>query len=483
MGITHKWTGSILTITSDSGTTSMDLLGPKGDKGCRGPQGRAGCIVNADGTIDMTGYATETYVDEKLSDVQDVDLSNYYTKEQTLTLIDNVEVDLSDYYTKSETDAAVKNVEVDLTDYYTKSETDVLLENVEVDLTDYATKTYVDNAVEDVDLTGYATENFVSAKIAAAQLAGAETPVDLSAYATTDYVDNALENFDGGVGKAGTGTNAEIFNNYSKNQAIGYYSHAEGSNTTASGDYSHAEGNGTKASGGYSHAEGWDTTSSNLGSHAEGIRTTASNQGAHAEGTDTVAKAIYSHAEGYGTVAKSAYQHVQGAYNVQDPEGGSVTQGKYLHIVGNGKKENGVVTYSNAHTLDWDGNAWFAGKVYVGGTSMDDAVELGTGGSADLSGYLPKDGSVPMTGRLIIQSGDGLWLDDSGSTANLYMNFDRSNNCAALYSDGDIAFTTFNTRIIGVANPINDADVATKAYVDTAITNAVAALNGDEVEY
>ena len=37
--------------------------------------------------------------------------------------------------------------------------------------------------------------------------------------------------------------------------------------------------------------------------------------------------------------------------------------GNYAHVVGNGTEEK----RSNAHTLDWDGNAWFAGNVYVGG--------------------------------------------------------------------------------------------------------------------
>ena len=41
-GITHEWNGTVLSITSDSGTTSCDLKGAKGDDGCRGPQGFAG---------------------------------------------------------------------------------------------------------------------------------------------------------------------------------------------------------------------------------------------------------------------------------------------------------------------------------------------------------------------------------------------------------------------------------------------------------
>ena len=40
-----------------------------------------------------------------------------------------VEVDLSDYYTKEEVDTAVENVEVDLTNYYTKTEVDTLISN------------------------------------------------------------------------------------------------------------------------------------------------------------------------------------------------------------------------------------------------------------------------------------------------------------------------------------------------------------------
>ena len=82
--IFHSWNGTILTITSDSGTSSVDLKGGKGDTGPRGAQGPAGVIVNPDGTIDTSAYATETYVNEKIAEIQtgSVDLSNYYTKAQ-----------------------------------------------------------------------------------------------------------------------------------------------------------------------------------------------------------------------------------------------------------------------------------------------------------------------------------------------------------------------------------------------------------------
>jgi hypothetical protein len=47
--IFHEWNGTVLTITSDSGTSSMDLQGPKGDTGIRGPQGPAGNATAEDG--------------------------------------------------------------------------------------------------------------------------------------------------------------------------------------------------------------------------------------------------------------------------------------------------------------------------------------------------------------------------------------------------------------------------------------------------
>lgn len=68
--VTHRWNGTVLTITSDSGTSSMDLAGPKGDKGCRGPQGRCGVILDADGVIETDGYATEEYVDNQIAAIE-----------------------------------------------------------------------------------------------------------------------------------------------------------------------------------------------------------------------------------------------------------------------------------------------------------------------------------------------------------------------------------------------------------------------------
>ena len=116
---------------------------------------------------------------------------------------------------------------------------------------------------------------------------------------------------------------------------IGTASSAVGDNVTASGDFSHAEGYSGRATGNFSHVEGSFT---------------------EALGED-------SHAEGYWTIASGDYQHVQGKCNIEDAEN------KYAHIVGNGKDGD---TRSNAHTLDWQGNAWYAGKLSQEGTPTED---------------------------------------------------------------------------------------------------------------
>lgn len=201
--------------------------------------------------------------------------------------------------------------------------------------------------------------------------------------------------------------------------AKGESSHAEGKNTLALGDWSHAEGGLTTASGWWAHAEGYNTTAFGGPSHAEGSGTTASSSGSHAEGIDTVASGYASHAEGEGTIASGSNQHAQGKHNIEN------TEFNYAHIVGNGSSIN---SRSNAHTLDWEGNAWFAGDVYVGstsGTNKDDGskklateeyannkviglatetfvtnkiseAQLGGGGNVDLSGYVSKDDVIDV---------------------------------------------------------------------------------------
>jgi hypothetical protein len=156
-----------------------------------------------------------------------------------------------------------------------------------------------------------------------------------------------------------------------RTNATGPYSHAEGYKSTASGEYSHAEGYNTLAAGNYSHTEGSGsvtyykdpvTNKEYTGpyGHAEGQECKALNTATHAEGRRTKAMNTVSHAEGDGTITNAVAQHVQGKYN-------DLPKVSMAHIVGNGTSS----ARSNAHTLDWEGNAWYQGDVYVGGTSQD----------------------------------------------------------------------------------------------------------------
>lgn len=147
-----------------------------------------------------------------------------------------------------------------------------------------------------------------------------------------------------------TGAHAEGF----KSQALSASAHAEGYNTRANGDASHSEGNGTFANGQNSHAEGENTIADALNSHAEG--------------GSCKALSDYTHAEGEGTIARGRNQHVQGMYNVED------TGSKYAHIVGGGSSDT---DRENIHTLDWNGNAVFAGDVKAYDTSAYSLVNIG----------------------------------------------------------------------------------------------------------
>ena len=160
------------------------------------------------------------------------------------------------------------------------------------------------------------------------------------------------------IGHKGTAPFAEVFNHPSN---------------VANQNYAHAEGRGTVASGSYSHAEGHETTADGISSHAEGCKTTTLGDYSHAEGFGTTAGGPHSHAEGRGTVAAASSQHVQGEYNVEDKEG------QYMHIVGRGFSDS---DRRNIHTIDTQGNAWFAGTIYVGGTGQNDpnAQKLTVGG-------------------------------------------------------------------------------------------------------
>ena len=194
--IKHSWKGTVLTITSDTGTSSANLQGPQGDMGPRGPQGPAGVVYNQDGEIVMEGFATEEYVNHL---VDNIDLTDYATKTDVENAISAIpEPDWSAYATKEYVGQQIEAIpDVDLKGYATETYVDEKIAAIpQTDLTGLATETYVDEKIAEIsvpDMTGYATENYVDIKIAEIHIP------ELDNYATKDYVDitstTALSNY------------------------------------------------------------------------------------------------------------------------------------------------------------------------------------------------------------------------------------------------------------------------------------------------
>ncbi len=93
-GIYHSWNGTVLTVTSDSGTSSADL---QGAMGIRGPQGVAGnssenienlkeqvneIEESLNGYVDWIGFHTELDSALECYPTNDELWGNYYTKEE-----------------------------------------------------------------------------------------------------------------------------------------------------------------------------------------------------------------------------------------------------------------------------------------------------------------------------------------------------------------------------------------------------------------
>lgn len=166
----------------------------------------------------------------------------------------------------------------------------------------------------------------------------------------------------------GGGTTASGYYSHAEGvggSATGAQAHSEGASCTASGGQSHAEGTSSTASGTQSHAEGYNVTASGSQAHAEGSMTNASGDQAHTEGSSTSASGDMAHAEGQGTKASSDAQHVEGKYNVED------ANGTYAHIIGGG---SGNGARKNIHTVDWSGNAIYAGDVTATETIVENNV-------------------------------------------------------------------------------------------------------------
>ena len=119
---------------------------------------------------------------------------------------------------------------------------------------------------------------------------------------------------------------------------LGFGAFAANSQCTASGSSSFAEGCITKALGYSAHAEGYDTTANGSCTHAEGKSTQATQPYAHAEGYHTQAILMSAHAEGNYTVSNGYGSHSEG--------NSTKAGGYYSHAEGNGTEVVGFAEHA-----------------------------------------------------------------------------------------------------------------------------------------
>lgn len=173
---------------------------------------------------------------------------------------------------------------------------------------------------------------------------------------------------------------AEGIRNYVTDQAA----HAEGAMNVASGVTSHVEGHKNIASGHQSHAEGRINTAADTASHASGMLNVASGIASFVIGQACIEDTEQSD-RAMNRVASLANRYK-----------------KHVFIVGNGisdiiNNEYGVYTRSNAHTLDWSGNAEYAGDVKANACGGENPVSLVE--NADMIAYLAMMADVDIPNK------------------------------------------------------------------------------------
>ena len=133
----------------------------------------------------------------------------------------------------------------------------------------------------------------------------------------------------------------------------------------------------------------------------------------HAEGYLTKAVESFTHVNGVGTEAHGYAETVIGQYNDYD----AMTE-PYVFVIGNGYEDG---DRSNAHTTDWQGNAWYAGEVTDGtGNVLSEKVDKETG-----KGLSTNDYTTAEKNKL-----SGI---ESGAEANVQTDWNQSDSSADDY--------------------------------------------------
>lgn len=437
--------------------------------------------------------ATENYYDEyintdgttsgwELIGSTQVDLSQYYTKTETDTLLSSkadttslAAVATSGDYTDLQNTPSIPSDADDIaydntTSGASASNTQDALDYLYINKMNKTNPTGTgsfslnrkDNTTVGGNSTAEGTQGEASGNSSHAEGYGVEASgarAHAEGYTTTASGDNA--HAEGYITTASaTGAHSEGY----ETLAQGAASHAEGNNTEATANYSHAEGNYAKAYGFASHAEGngWASgteshaegsgTASGMDSHAEGSATEASGAQSHAEGIGTEASGRYSHAEGWSTVAASEAQHVSGKFNIED------NLDTYAEIIGNGTDNN---NRANARTLDWAGNETIAGDIHFNGGAQSLSQQLADKADASSLATVATSGDyadLSNTPTIPAAQVNSDWNASGDVSEILNKPTFKTINSASILGSGNI--TTPDTKPSGLTNVVPSSAAA-----------------------
>jgi hypothetical protein len=197
-----------------------------------------------------------------------------------------------------------------------------------------------------------------------------------------------------------------------------------------------------------------------------------------AQGTGK-AKDMCSSAFGVGTVSAGYAQMVSGKNNLED------LNSDYAVIVGNGQagydeNDEYYVNHANAYTLDWNGNARFAGDIYAQGTDVDNLQDAKKVATEEYVNSLVQNKADSAD---VVQAN---WEENDAESNAYVMNrpfYDSRTNI--IEWDGETSDTIVTIPEMGVTlyrvseTPLTKEELGTVTYYNFNSTRGVTNLNSD----
>lgn len=277
--------------------------------------------------------------------------------------------------------------------------------------------------------------------------------------------------------KTDTVLNTTLSRGRTDGSSVGEGSFAFGSDVEASGELSFAEGNSTKANGAYSHVSGMYNIPDSYDGFDEWTAGTQYNVGDKVKVTNetTVNGYVCKTANSDSSFMPFKWIDMQGRMN-------------YAEIIGNGADEN---HRSNARALDWEGNEYLAGDLYVrsnigsaAGSKVATLDAVGKVPASQLPSYvddvveyssLNDFPSVGETGKIYVAIDTNMTYRWSGSTYIIIgssLTLGETNSTAYRGDRGKYAYD--KTKAM---------NTATSADVDKCLSPRTVDINGNVTEW